>query len=138
MTWLDKYRDSVSWGDDIRAEKVSTRDGSYGPVDCCWFYIGDRLEECRYCVPGDLSDLNKAITDGLVVKQSTNCPTAILFTNKEATEAQVEEAIHTAGGSGLGCGFLEAKPKWLWYGLLEKYSEDTLLEQALKVMQEGS
>ncbi|MDA9661487.1 hypothetical protein N9T35_00670 [bacterium] len=135
--WLANYRDSVSWGDEIRAQKISSRDGSYGPVDCCWFYSGDRLEKCHYCVPGDLKDMNKAITDGLVVKQSTNCSTSILFTNKEATEAQVEEALHTAGNAGLACGFLEAKPTLLWYGLLDKYSEGTLMEQALKVMQEA-
>ena len=133
--WLTKYRDSVSWGDEIYAKQISARDGSYGPVDCCWFYSGNRFDKCHYYVPGDLKDINKAITDGLVVKQSTSCPTSILFTSKEATEAQVEEAIHTAGNAGLACGFLEAKPQVIWYGLLEKYSEGTLIEQALEVMQ---
>lgn len=128
--WAQDYMDSVSWGDEIvqgmhmesRVEYLSFE------VEGSW----------KYLVPGDLNVMSKAIADGLVVKQSTNCRTSILFINKEATEAQVEEALHTAGNAGLGCGFLEAKPKWLWYGLLEKYSEGTLMEQALKVMQEGN
>jgi hypothetical protein len=128
--WAQDYMDSVAWSDKI-VQGIHVESGIE--------YLSFEVEgSWKYLVQGDLNVMHKAIIDGLTIKQSTNCSTSILFTNKEATEAQVEEAIHTAGGSGLGCGFLEAKPTFLWYGLLDKYSEGTLMEQALKLMQEGS
>ena len=128
--WAQDYMDSVAWGDEIEQG----------------FLTGSWIEYCRvevdgvdyYDVPGHLTDLNKALADAEAVKEATGGKVAILFVDKQATEAQVEEAMHRACDVGIGCGFLEAKLKLHQYGLLNKYSEGTLLEQALKVMQEGS
>ena len=129
--WQQAYMDSVSWADKIDS-------GIHAPSGIrylCFESQGAGI----YIVAGDLNVMHKAILDGLTLKQSTDCcATSVLFTNTEATEAQVEEALHVLAKQGLGCCFLEAKPKLLWYGLLKKYSEGTLLEEAVKVMQEDN
>lgn len=126
--WLQDYKESVSWGDEIKAGLANKTEYCSHTCD------GETL--CT--VPGFLSDIRKAVLDAMFIKWVTKAKTAILFIDKEATEAQVEEAIHRACDQGVGCGFLHAQPAWLWYGLLDKYMEGTLLEEAIKVMQEGN
>ena len=128
--WAQDYMDSVSWGDEIEQGLLIESGIEYCCVDV------DGVD--YYDVPGHLTDITKALADAKAVEDATNGKVAILFLDKEATEDQVEEAMHRACDVGIGCGFLNAKPKLLWYGLLDKYSEGTLMEQALKVMQEGN
>ena len=128
--WAQDYKDSVAWGDEIEQGVLIGRGIEYCRVDV------DGVD--YYDVPGHLTDITKALADAKAVEDATGGKVAVLFLDKQATEAQVEEAMHRACDVGIGCGFLEAKPKLHQYGLLSKYSEGTLLEQALKVMQEGS
>ena len=128
--WAQQYMDYVSWGDEIQQEMLIESGIQYCRVDV------DGVD--HYDVPGHLTDLTTALADAKAVESSTNGKVAILFLDKEATEAQVEEAMHRACDVRLGCGFLETKPKWHHYELLDKYSEGTLLEQAMKVMQGGT
>lgn len=133
--WLDEYRDSVSWGDEIVYSLTYTRDGQLRPIECCFFPANDTYV---YVVPGKLSDLNQALTDAAVVKANSNCLTNVLFTDDTATEAQVEEAMTVLGQKGFGCRFLKAQPDVLHLGLLDRMSEGTLLERAIEIIQDNT
>ena len=128
--WLDAYKASVGWGDEIYAEVLFP-----SGAECCWHEIdGVRYYES----PGTLSDITTAIAVGQAVLAATGQKTGVLFIDEQATEALVEEALHRTCDADLGCGFIHPKPATLQYKLLSKYSEGTLLEAALKAMQEGN
>ncbi len=126
--WLQDYRESVSWGNDITYRKINE-------TEYC-LYVFDAQTYCN--VPGNLTDISKALDNALLVNWITKAKTEILFLDKEATEGQIEEAIHRAFYVGIGCSFLEAEPKWIWYDLLDKYMEGTLFEEAMKAMEENN
>ena len=128
--WLDAYKASVGWGDEIYPDVLFP-----SGVECCWHEVdGIRY----YDSPGTLSDITTAIAFGQAVHAAKGQKTCVLFIDEQATEAQVEEAMHRTCDVGLGCGFIHPKPATLQYKLLSKYSEGTLLEAALKAMQEGN
>jgi hypothetical protein len=128
--WLDAYRASVGWGDEIIAAYIPQHD-----LACCFVnHDGEHFYE----VPGTLKDLPKAFRDAAIVIEATSCRVGVLFTDEDATAAEVEEALVTLADAGIGCGFIEPKPRVHQYALLNRYTEGGLLKEALKVIdQEG-
>lgn len=120
--WLDSYKESVSWGDQIHAETV---DG----IDCCWVEVDGK---CVFSVPGTLDDVPGSIANAVAIKQAFDCDCRVLFADEEATQAQVEQAMHATAHEGIGCGFIEPRPSAYYFHLLDLYSEGTLLESAQK------
>lgn len=118
VTWLQRYRAQFSWGRSIRRAKVRG-------IPCCWVHCeGER----HYDVPGNLRDIAKACADAAVVANSTRCSATVLFLDRKATAAQVEEALFTTSRAGLGCGFLRVQPRLLQYRLLNRVSEGNLVQ----------
>ena len=109
--WAQDYMDSVSWGDAIEQGMTAAN-----WVEYCRVEVGG---VDYYTVPGQLTDISKAIADAKEVQSATNGKVEILFLDKDATEAQVEEAMHRACNEEIGCGFLEARPKIHQYCLLD-------------------
>lgn len=121
ISWIDRYRGSVSWGDQIHAETLP--DGS----PCCWTEIkGGRF----YTVPGFLGDLHGAIDRAQQTQHMPDCNLAVVqFLDEDATDFQVEEACHVLAAAGLGCGFLEPRPRVRHHLLLERASEGTIFDR---------
>ena len=121
--WVDRYRASVSWGDQIHPDLLTP-----GNTVCCW--VPSTIEgERHYRVPGWLNAIPAAIATAQQALEAPGCRSAaVLFLDTEATAYQVEEACHALAAAGLGCGFLEPKPAVLHHGLLLRASEDTILE----------
>lgn len=121
--WIDRFRESVGWGDEIHASRLS--DGA----KYCWILVE---QGWHAWVPGLLEDLPGAITLAQRVMRCPGCyRAAVVFLDKEATEYQVEEACHRLAAADVGCSFLEAGPQVLRDGLLLRMSEGTVLDRAL-------
>lgn len=124
-TWLDSYRASVSWGDQIHAATIAG-------VECCWHEVkGERVAS----VPGSLDNITDAIRRATTVQRAINSACRVLFTDETATEAQVEEAMYETATCGVGCGFIEPLPSVYFYGLLEKFSEGHLIDGIIHDLQ---
>jgi hypothetical protein len=119
--WVDRYRESVSWGDQIHADLVPLTG-----EQCCWFtHSGGR----QYMTPGFLGpQLAESLARAQRCRIATGTPTAVLFLDEEATSYQVEEAAYTLCQAGLGCGFLEPQPQVKYLMHLERASEGTLVD----------
>jgi hypothetical protein len=122
--WIADYRASVSWGDQIHADRVPSTG-----EQCCWFpYNGGR----HYTTPGWLgAGLAESLARAIRCRAATGTKTTLLFLDQHATDYQVEEALWVSSRAGVGCGFLEAQPMVLYSGLLLRLSEGCLLEEAL-------
>ena len=118
--WIDAYRDSVAWGDEIISVYIPQHD-----LSCCFVnHGGDHFYE----VPGTLKDLSKALRDASKARTATSCQVGVLFTDADATAAEVEEAMVTLADADIGCGFIEPKPRVHQYALLNRYTEGGLLK----------
>lgn len=126
--WLDAYRDSVSWGDQINAHTHPSG------IDCCWVEVHGRRV---YSIPARLDEIGIASLNAVTIKLDTGCDVRVLFTDDTATAAQVEEAMNVLAQQDIGCGFLEPIPQVHFYGLLSLMSEGTLLESAVRHLQGG-
>jgi hypothetical protein len=123
--WIDDYRETVSWGDQIHADHVPP-DGEL----CCWFpYSGGR----HYTTPGWLgSGLAESLARALRCLAATGTEVSVLFLDRQASAYEVEEALWVLSDAGIGCGFLEPQPKVMHYGLLERVSEGCLIKDMLQ------
>jgi hypothetical protein len=130
--WIDRYRASVSWGDQIHADLLWPSN-----TVCCW--VPATIEGQRhYRIPGCLANIPAAIATAQQALQAPGCRSAtVLFLDEEATPYQVEEACNLTAAAGIGCGFLEPQPEVLHLGLLTRASEGTLLEGMVQKLEES-
>jgi hypothetical protein len=120
-SWVDRYRSTVSWGDEITADTIAG-------VPCCWVEAsGQRV----YFTAGTVADLHGALAQALTVQRNTQSHGQVLFVDEHATAYQVEEAMHAMADAGIGCGFIEAEPSVHQHALLDRCSEGTLLPSLL-------
>ena len=121
MSWINDLKASASWGDDIRATTI-------GGINCCWTGVHNS-KDFHYWVAGQLTQRQQAYSDASKVKELTGAGVTVLFTDKQATDAQVEEAMHEAGMlHGVGCDFLSAELSVKRNALLSKYQEGMTFE----------
>ena len=119
-SWVDRFRASVSWGDQLTAALLPCG------TACCSMPMNDGL---HFWVPGHLADLSGAVASARQALQSPGCSgVTVLFMDRQATAAQVEESLHLVASSGAGCDFLESQPRVLRDGLLSLMSEGTILD----------
>ena len=122
-TWIQRFRNSVSWGGDITAALLP--DGT----PCCFMTLDDGQDGQHVWVSGFLGDIPAAIAKAQQAAQASDCKTVtVLFLDQQATAAQVEEALHLVAYGGAGCDFLEVQPRVLCDGLLLRMSEGTILD----------
>jgi hypothetical protein len=118
--WVDDFRASVMWGDQITE--------CHMPNDppCCSVWLDDGM---HVWVPGELSDLEGAGARAELARRSFDCRgVTVMFLDEQATAAQVEEALHAMAARKAGCDFLGVQPSIHRSGLLLLMSEGTLLD----------
>lgn len=120
MSWIRAFKDSVGWGDSINSTTI-------GGIDCCWTTVpfGNGF---HYWVAGQLVHAQQAYSDARKVKELTGAGVGVLFIDKQATELQVEEAMHETAHGDIGFNFLETQPRVHRDSLLWKYQEGMTFE----------
>ena len=102
MSWINDLKASVSWGDNIHATTI-------GGINCCRMGTPNS-DSFHYWVAGQLTHRQKAYSDAGKVEGLTGATVSILYTDQQATTAQVKEAMVEAGMfHGFGCCFLSAE-----------------------------
>lgn len=118
--WIEHFRASVGWGDQLTLSLLP--DGT----DCCSLPMDGGL---HFWVPGSLGDIAGALRLAQQALQASGCNgVTVLFLDRQATAAQVEEALHLVAQAGAACDFLEPAPRVLRDGLLLRMSEGTILD----------
>ena len=119
MSWVDRYRNSVSWGDSIHSD-----DGDRS----CWVVVDDVR---RYARSGYFQNRERACRVALArAHQLQTTHMRVMWLDAQLTAAQVEELIFLCRDYGLGCAFLEPQPDAHYLDLLVRHSEGTILERA--------
>lgn len=123
MSWVDRYRADVSWGDQIHSDD---NDRS------CWVMVDGQRHHTR---SGYFCNRDRACRIALArAHQLQTSRMTVMWLDEQLTEAQVEELLFLCRDYGLGCGFLEPQPQVHHYGLLVRHSEGTILDRAAELL----
>jgi hypothetical protein len=117
--WIQAFKASVGWADQIQVETLG---------DLC-YCSAQAQGKTHAWYPGWIATLDAAIAQGQRIRDLTGHNVTIQFLDRDPEERQVEASLHATAHAGLGCDFLEARPRVALTALLAKYSEGTLFDR---------
>lgn len=124
--WIDEFKSSVSWGDQI--EPYQEREFDF-PVLTVVLEHGGR----HFWIEANLSELSGLPRKiNLLSSSIKSSDLTVIFTDKELVAKDIESLMHYTKELGCGIDFLSVNASVIRNGLLLLYSEGTILDPLFK------